>query len=78
MPVSGGDHAHIHLHRPGPAHGIEFALLQSAQKLGLHARGEFADLIEKQSAAFSHLDFALLARDRSSERTFFMAEKFAL
>ncbi len=43
--------AHVDLARPRAAHGLELALLQHAQELGLQVDGQLADLVEEDGAA---------------------------
>ena len=76
--VGGADDAHIHLHRPFGADGIDFALLQGAQQLDLHVQAKLADLVQEQGTAVGFLEFAQMLVAGAGERALFVAEQDAL
>ena len=59
------------------AHPLEGAFLQYPQKLDLHGRAQFGNLVEKDRAAVRQLKTPFLVPDRSGEGTFDVAEKLA-
>jgi hypothetical protein len=54
--VGGGEDADVDADGPVAADGLEGALLQDAQELGLGVDGELADLVEEEGAAVGHLE----------------------
>ena len=73
--VGGGDDAHVDLHRPLGADGIDFAFLQRAQQLDLHVEAQFADFVEEQRAAVGFLEFAQMLVAGAGERALLVAEQ---
>ena len=49
--VGGGHDADVDLQGPGLADGLDLAVLEQAQQLGLDVRVELADLVQEQRAA---------------------------
>ena len=58
--VGRGDHAHVHLLAALRAQGLELALLQDAQELGLQGRAHGPDLVQEDGAAVGEGELALL------------------
>ena len=75
--IGGGDQADIELPGARAADAFELALLQDAQELGLQLRRQFADLVEKDGAAFGHLELALLLRHGAGEGALLVSEQLA-
>ena len=55
----GGHQAHIERHQLVRAQGLDLALLQGAQQLGLHAQRHVADFVQEQGAAVGQLELAI-------------------
>jgi hypothetical protein len=53
------EHAHVGAERFAPADALERALLEEAEELGLVARREIADFVEKERTGVGELDAAL-------------------
>src|ERR1019366_9449635 len=75
--VRRGDDAHIHLDGAAAADAFQFALLQNAQQLRLHSRGNLADFVQRNRAAMREFKPAIALGQRTGESAFFVAEKFA-
>src|SRR5580765_7429736 len=60
------------------ANPLKFSLLQDSQELHLELRSQFANLVQKDDAAFRHLKPALLLRSCACERTAFVAKQLGL
>ena len=56
---------------------LVFPLLQQPQQFGLYLHRQVADFVQKQSAAIRRLHLAPMVFDRSGERAFDVAKKFA-
>ena len=59
------------------AQTFEFALLQSAQKLGLNFKGNISDLIKKQSALVGKLQPSDFLANGARKGALFMTKQFA-
>ena len=77
--VGRGDEAHVDLDasRCRPSRSI-LALLEDAEQLHLHGRGDVADLVEEERALVRELDAPRLARGRAREGALLVAEELAL
>ena len=75
--IGGGHQADIELPGARAPHAFKLALLQDAQELGLQLRRQLADLIEKDGAAFGHLELALLLRHGAGEGSLLVPEQLA-
>ena len=73
--VGGRDDARVDAARHVLADPADFAFLQHAQQLGLRARRELADLVEKQRAAVRFLEQAGALAHRAGERAARVAEE---
>ena len=58
--------------------GVDLALLQRAQQLGLQLERQLADLVEEQRAAVRELEAARAALQRAGEGAALVAEELAL
>src|SRR5208282_333882 len=76
--VGGGDQADVDLDGARSTQALEFALLQHAEKFDLDGGRHVSDFVEKERAFVGEFEFAGLAGGGSGERSFFVAEKFAL
>ena len=75
--IGGGNYAHVDLDGSGGTNGDNLAVFQYAQQLDLHGKGEFAYLVEEDSAAVGLLEVAFAVALGSGEGTFDMSEQFA-
>jgi tRNA A-37 threonylcarbamoyl transferase component Bud32/tetratricopeptide (TPR) repeat protein len=75
--VGGGGQPQVDTDRPRAADALELALLQHAQQLGLQHLWQFANLVQKERAAFGQFDLASLLRKGSRERAALVPEKFS-
>jgi hypothetical protein len=75
--VGGGEDAGVDGDGVVGADGANFFLLEGAEELGLEVEGEFADLVEEDSAAIGGGEKAGLGAVGSGEGAFDVAEEFA-
>ena len=75
--VGGGDQAHIHFSYFRRSDALNFAVLDHAQKLGLHLRRRFADFIEKHGSAIGIFEQAGARFGGAGKRAANVAEKLA-
>ncbi len=68
--------ANVGLHRVA-ADRLVFSFLKHAEKLHLHARREFADLVEEERSAGCFREAAFASRDRAGERALLVTEELA-
>src|SRR5947199_78426 len=73
--VSGSDDTDIDLAAFGGADGLDFALLQRAQELGLQIHGHVSDFIEKERAPLGGFEQTLLGLHGPGERALDVAEQ---
>ncbi len=73
-----GDDPQIGAQGLASAHALERAVLQHAEQLRLHGRGELADLVQEQGAPVGGLDLADDAAIGAGERAALVAEQLAL
>src|SRR5581483_2594814 len=76
--VGRGNDADVDPNGVGASDALDFALLEHAQDFGLGGQGHVADFVEKYRAAVALLEFANALAGGAGERTFLVAEKFAL
>src|SRR5450432_71073 len=76
--VGSRDPADVGLHCLLATHTLEALLLQDAQELGLQARRQLADLVQKERPPFGQLDPAALTCVCAGERALFVTEELAL
>jgi hypothetical protein len=76
--VCGRDQADICFPGLRPPHPVELTLLQHPQKLGLNFQWEFTDLIQEEYSALGQFEPSLAAAFGTRERSFLVAEQFAL
>ena len=76
--VGGGHHAHVHAPGLVGAQALDFAVLQRAQQLGLHAQGQLAHLVQEQRAALGGLKAPGPVGHRAREGAPAVAEQLAL
>src|SRR5690606_14040117 len=69
-----GDDAHVALQRSTAPHGLEGAILQYAQQLGLSGDTNVAHLVEEQGAAIALLELADPPAIGPRKRALFVAE----
>ena len=76
--MGGGQQPYIH--PPGllAAQGIDLALLDGAQQLGLEVQGQVADLVQEQRAAIRQLEATLSRCHGPAEGTLYVAEELGL
>ena len=72
------DHPDVDLHRVGPAHALELALLQHAQELDLDLERHVADLVEEQRPAVRQLEAARPPTHGAGERALLVPEHLGL
>src|SRR5882724_317597 len=76
--VGGGDDANVDVAAFGGPYRLDFALLESAQELGLEIDGHVANLVEKERATVRGFEQTLLGLDSPGERAFNVAEQLGL
>src|SRR4029077_1051596 len=76
--VGGRKHAYVHSARAGGTHSLDLARFKNAQELGLLAKRNVADFIQKKGAAVSKLEPADAVGARVCECALDMAKQFAL
>ena len=76
--VGGSQKPNVDLDGARAAQALEFALLQHAEKFDLDGGRHVSDFIKEERAFVGEFEFARLAGGGSGERSFFVAEKFAL
>src|SRR5260370_24950505 len=76
--IGGGNHAGIHRNRVVFAYAGKALFVERAQNFGLGLQAHVADFIQKESAAISFVEFALLVFQRAGEGSLAVAEEFAL
>ncbi len=77
IPVGRGNDPDAHFFCLRASDGLELALLQHAQQLGLQVERQLADLVEKDGAAIGERKAPLAFLGGSSECPLLMAEEFA-
>src|SRR2546425_3194347 len=78
VPLGGADEAHIHLDRLVAADPLKLPLLQHAQHLDLHHRGDLPDLVQEDGALVRQLEPPLALPQRARKRPALMPEQFGL
>src|SRR5579863_5696576 len=76
--MRGHYHSHIHVHGLIAAEALDFPFFQHSQQFRLHRQRHIANLIEKYRAMIRLLKFSNMPSRSSSERAFFVSEKFRL
>ena len=78
LAVGGRDDPDVDRVRLVGAQALDFAVLQSAQQLGLDGERQFADFVQEQRAAFRRLDAAGALAVGARESPLEVPEQFAL
>ena len=76
--IGGGDEPHVRLQSGRTSHALVLLLLQDAQELHLHGRGELADLVEEEGAGGGELEATALEPVRAGEGAALVAEELGL
>ena len=76
--IGRGNDADVHLGRVRGAQALQFVLLEDAQQLHLHIRGQLTNLVEEDRAVVGELEPALFLLHRTGERAPLVTEQFAL
>ena len=72
------DHARVDANRGGAADGLDLAVLQRAEELGLQVDRQLADLVEKQRAAIGRDEQAAFGGVGTGERATDVTEQLAV
>ncbi len=75
--VGGGNNAHVDRGFDFASESAQLAIFEDAQQLGLRADRHFADLVEKQRAAFGEFKAADATLESSGESSLFVTKDFA-
>ena len=73
--VRGGNHPDVHARGAGAAYGLEFALLEHTQELGLKFKRHVADFIKEQRATIRQRKAANMRIDGTGESPPFRARR---
>ncbi len=77
IPVRGRYDAHVDTDRLRTAEPLDVPILQDAEQLHLHVRGQVADLVEKNRRVVGQFEAPDLSRRRAGEGAFLPAEQLA-
>src|SRR5271170_3325967 len=69
--VGGGQDARFEWDGVGSSDSLELFLLEDPEQLGLHGRGEFADLVQKQRSLLGSFELSLSHSDCAGVGTLF-------
>ena len=75
--VRRGDHAGIDLHVGFTSDPGKLSVLKDLEELGLQARADLADFVQKDRPVIGEFEFSGLSPEGAGERSFFIAEQLA-
>ena len=76
--VRGSEESDVDFDGARAAKALELAFLQDAQELHLYGRWHVSNFVEEKRAFIGEFEFSWLAGGGAGERSFFVAEEFAL